>query len=65
MVEERGMTHRFQQDMSLEIQEHITITVMETYAEVLEAARYQEQATGRRKAEMGIKKYLQARCLEC
>lgn len=34
------MTRRFQQGLSLEIQEHMTMIVMDTYVEVLEVARH-------------------------
>lgn len=38
VVEERDRVRRFQQVLSLKIQEHMNMIVMKTYAEVLEAA---------------------------
>lgn len=40
----------------MEIHEHMAMKVMEIYVEALEAARHQEQTTGKRKAELETQK---------
>lgn len=55
---ERDRERRFQQGLSLKIQEHMVMTVMRTFAEVLEAAQHQEHISGRRKAELWMQKCL-------
>lgn len=51
------MVHRFsqgfQEGLGLEIQEHMAMIFMDTYAEVLEIARQQKQVIGKSKAELG------------
>lgn len=56
VTEERDRARRFQQGLNLEIQEHMAMTVIKTYAEFLKAAEHQEQATGKRKVELGVSK---------
>lgn len=57
VAEERNKARRFQHGLSLETREYMTMTIMNTYAKVLKAARHQEQATGRM-TEIGMQKRL-------
>lgn len=56
IAEERDGAHRFQQYLKLEIQKHMAMAVMGTYAEVPEVVRCQEQVTGMGKAKMEMQK---------